>query len=74
MKMELVMPPLRQIGLYGDSVSYTHKLRLSNKNLFLNQKQIFFKTLVKDQLNPTTELPGERAVFSIKKYMSFERF
>lgn len=73
MNLELVQPPLREIGLYGDSVNYSHKLRLLSKGIFQNQKQVFFKILVKDQLNPISELPTERAVFSMKKYMSFER-
>ena len=73
MNMELVQPPMRNIGLYGDSVNYSHKVRILSKQIFQNQNQVFFKTLVKDHLNPITELPSERAVFSMKKYMSFER-
>lgn len=73
MNLELVQPPMRNIGLYGDSVSYSHKVRILSKQIFQNQNQVFFKTLVKDHLNPITELPSVRAVFSMKKYMSFER-
>ncbi|NOT36698.1 MAG: hypothetical protein HOP11_04920 [Saprospiraceae bacterium] len=73
MNLELVQPPLREIGLYGDSVNYSHKIRLSTKNIFVNQRQVFFKALVKDQLHPVSDLPSERAIYSMKKYMSFER-
>ncbi len=73
MKLDLLQSPVREIGLYGDSVSYTHTLRLMSKSIFQNNKQIYFRTYIKDLVNPLSELPTDKAIFSMKKYMSFER-
>ncbi|MEP7197803.1 MAG: hypothetical protein ABI851_14890 [Saprospiraceae bacterium] len=71
--LEKLSPSLREIGLYGDSVTYTHKVNLLSKSILPNNKQIFFRIYLKDQANPISELPTDLAIYSMKKYMSFER-
>lgn len=74
MNLEVLQTPFRQIGLYGDTVNYSHKIRFLSKNLFQQQKQVYFRTYVQDQQNQNFELPADKALFSMKKYMSFERY
>ena len=73
LKLELMQTPLREIGLYGDSVNYTHKIRLVKNQIFESYNQVYFRTIIKDSQNQEHELPSNKAIFSMKKYMSFER-
>ncbi|MBK9629635.1 MAG: hypothetical protein IPO62_00975 [Saprospiraceae bacterium] len=71
--LEIGFPTKLERGLYGDLVTYTHRIRISIKELFLNDQDVFFRVYLKDDRNPLTEIPAHKAVFNLKKYMSFER-
>ncbi|MBK9271269.1 MAG: hypothetical protein IPM48_06700 [Saprospiraceae bacterium] len=72
-QLDLVVAPRLDWGLYGNPVLYTHRIRISIRELLPNEKNIYFRTYLQDHLNPMTEIPSEKAVFSLKNYMSFER-
>jgi|JI10StandDraft_1071094.scaffolds.fasta_scaffold16305_4 hypothetical protein len=71
--LETGFPSFRMIGLYGDSVQYTHRILINPKMLMANSRELYFRTYLKDLLNPLSEIPAQRAIFSMKKYMSLER-
>ncbi|HQX44383.1 MAG: hypothetical protein IPP06_05985 [Saprospiraceae bacterium] len=71
--LETGFPSFRMIGLYGDSVIYTHRVLINPNMLMSNHRELYFRTYLKDQLNPLSEIPAQKAIFSMKKYMSIER-
>jgi len=71
--LETGFPAIRMIGLYGDSVSYTHRVLINPRMLMSGSRELYFRTYLKDQFNPLSEIPASKAIFSMKKYMSLER-
>jgi hypothetical protein len=68
-----LLTPKISRGMYGQWASYTHYVDVSTKSLFVSAEAIWFRVKVKDSRNPTSELPGQHALFNLKRYMSFER-
>ncbi len=60
-------------GMFGEFVPFYHSVVLDPRDLFNGSDQLFFRTFVKDQFNPLTEIPTDDGIYAIKEYMSFSR-
>jgi hypothetical protein len=70
--VKLGVPRLER-GFYGEMVPYGYYVDLDLKMIFPESEKVFFRAVIKDQFHPLTEIPGEKALFNLKRYMSFER-
>ncbi len=65
--------PLKQFGLHGTLVDFTHKVEINLNSSMLDDDSYHMRVKVKDGSYPITEIPTNDGIYFIKEYMSFLR-
>jgi hypothetical protein len=71
--LEKLSTPRWERGFQSDIVPFQYWVDLPTKSLFPGAKKFYLKSKIKDDFHPLTMIPGEKALYNLKQYMSFER-
>lgn len=72
LNLELLNTPILAAGYYtNDDINYYHKITLNPLDYASLGETVFFRVYVKDENNPTTEIPSDDGTYYIKTYFSF---